>query len=87
MASGGGEDDDEPAAATAEASTSRGGMDDEAVVEAIETFAIVGVDADALARGTGDRANECAHARMNDPRRAVGGARANARRSIDRLND
>lgn len=60
MASGGGEDD-EPAA-TAEASTSRGGMDDEAVVEAIETFAIVGVDADALARGTGDRANECVHA-------------------------
>lgn len=60
MASGGGEDD-EPAA-TAEASTSRGGMDDEAVVEAIETFAIVSVDADALARGTGDRANECVHA-------------------------
>ena len=55
MASGGGEDD---APTVSEASTSRGGMDDEAVVEAIETLAVVGVDADALARGTDGRRRE-----------------------------
>jgi len=57
MGGGGDDDDDDDDRATTaiEASTSAGqGMTDASVVESIETLAVVGVDAETLARGAVD---------------------------------